>query len=130
MNLTTQEEQVECFVNASNHLDSGGCFVVEVMVPALRRLPPGETIVPFSVSPNHLGFEEYNVAAQTAYSHHYWNEGGRFESFSAPFRHVWPSELDLMARIAGMSLQARWGGWNRQPFGSDSPMHVSVWEKL
>ncbi len=130
MNLTTQDQQVDCFVNAAAHLDSGGCFVMEVMIPALRRLPPGETIVPFSVTPTHVGFEEYDVASQTAYSHHWWNRDGRFESFSAPFRHVWPSELDLMARIAGMSLRERWSGWSREPFTSESRSHVSVWEKV
>ena len=129
MNLTTQREQVACFVNVARHLERGGLFVVEVMIPALRRLPPGETIVPIAVTPTYVGFEEYDVASQIAYSHHWWNQDGRFEAFSAPFRHVWPSELDLMARIAGMSLRERWGGWTREPFTSESTKHVSVWEK-
>ncbi len=129
MNLTTQEEQVECFRNAAEHLEPGGCFVIEVMVPALQRLPPGETAHPFLVSPTRLGFDEYDVANQGLISHHYWIEDGHREVFSMPFRYVWPSELDLMARIAGMKLRERWSGWTRDPFTSDSASHVSVWEK-
>jgi SAM-dependent methyltransferase len=129
-NLTTQEAQVACFENAAAHLDPGGCFVVELYIPALRRLPPGESVVPFMVTPTHVGVEEYDVATQIAYSHHWWNLGGRFEFFSAPFRYAWPSELDLMARMAGMRLRERWENWNRDPFTSESRGHVSVWEKI
>jgi SAM-dependent methyltransferase len=129
MNLTTQDEQVACFRNVAAHLEPGGCFVIEVGVPGLRRLPPGETVRPFAVTPTHLGFEEYDVANQIAFSHHYWVVDGRLETFSAPFRYVWPSELDLMARLAGMRLRERWSGWHRAPFTSDSGSHVSVWEK-
>jgi SAM-dependent methyltransferase len=129
MNLTTQDGQVACFQNAAAHLEPGGCFVIEVIVPALQRLPPGETVRPFTVTPSHLGFEEYEVATQIAISHHYWLLDGRFETFSAPFRHVWPAELDLMARLAGLTLRERWSDWARAPFTSDSTQHVSVWEK-
>jgi hypothetical protein len=129
MNLTTQDEQVACFGNVAACLAPGGCFVVEVMVPELQRLPPGETIHAFTVTPAHLGFEEYDVARQIAISHHYWLVDGRLETLSAPFRYVWPSELDLMARLAGMTLRERWSGWTREPFTSDSRSHVSVWEK-
>jgi SAM-dependent methyltransferase len=128
-NLTTQDEQVQCFRNVAAHLVPGGCFVIEVYIPELQRLPPGETIHAFTVTPTHLGFEEYDLATQIAFSHHYWVEDGRLETFSAPFRYVWPSELDLMARIAGMTLRERWSGWTREPFTSDSRSHVSVWEK-
>jgi SAM-dependent methyltransferase len=129
MNLTTQDEQVACFRNAAAHLEPGGCFVIEVLVPGLRRLPPGETFQPFDVSPTHLGFDEYDVARQGLISHHYWIADGKVEVFSPPFRYVWPSELDLMARLAGMTLRERWSGWKREPFKSDSIKHVSVWEK-
>jgi hypothetical protein len=129
MNLTTQEEQVACFVNVAAHLEPGGCFVIEVGVPGLQRLPPGETVRAFTVTPTHLGFEEYDVATQIAFSHHYWVVDGQLETFSAPFRYVWPSELDLMARLTGMTLRERWSGWTREPFTSDSTTHVSVWEK-
>jgi SAM-dependent methyltransferase len=129
MNLTTQDEQVACFQNVAAHLEPGGCFVIEVLVPGLRRLPPGETFQPFDVSPTHLGFDEYDVARQGLVSHHYWIDHGKVEVFSPPFRYVWPSELDLMAQLAGMRLRERWGGWTREPFTSESRQHVSVWEK-
>jgi SAM-dependent methyltransferase len=129
MNLTTQDEQVACFRNAAAHLEPNGCFVVEVLVPRLRRLPPGETFQPFAVGPTHLGFDEYDVARQGLVSHHYWIDDGKVDVFSPPFRYVWPSELDLMARLTGMTLRERWGGWKREPFTSDSAKHVSVWEK-
>ena len=129
MNLTTQEEQVACFRNVASHLEPRGCFVIEVMVPRLQRLPPGETFQPFDVSPNHLGFDEYDVARQGLVSHHYWIEDGEIEVLSPPFRYVWPSELDLMAQLAGMALRERWEDWHRRPFTSGSDKHVSVWEK-
>ena len=129
MNLTTQEEQVACFRNVAAHLEPGGHFVIEVMVPELRRLPPGETYRAFTVTPTHLGFEEYDLATQNSVSHHYWVVGGRMETMSAPFRYVWPSELDLMARLAGMRLRERWHNWEREPFTGESRQHVSVWEK-
>jgi SAM-dependent methyltransferase len=129
MNLTTQDGQVACFRNVAAQLEPGGCFVIEVMVPALQRLPPGETVRPFTVTPTHLGFDEYDVASQGLISHHYTVVDDKLELVSMPFRYVWPSELDLMARMAGMTLRERWSGWNRAPFTSDSTSHVSVWEK-
>jgi len=131
MNLTTQDEQVACFANVAAHLEPGGCFVMEVMVPELRRLPPGETVHAFTVTPTHLGFEEYDdLVTQHSWSHHYWVDDDGIETFSAPFRYVWPSELDLMARLAGMSRRERWNDWDRSPFTSESRSHVSVWEKV
>ena len=129
MNLTTQEAQVACFRNVANHLSSGGCFVVETGVPDLQRVPPGETIRAFHVSETKWGFDEYEVASQGLVSHHFEVVEGRLERLSIPFRYVWPAELDLMARLAGMRLQDRWGGWRREPFSSESRMHVSVWQK-
>ena len=129
MNLTTQDEQIACFENVAVHLEPGGCFVIEVGVPELQRLPPGETVRPFNVSATRLGFDEYEVASQGLISHHYSVVDGALEVFSVPFRYVWPSELDLMARLAGMTLRERWSGWRREPFTSDSTMHVSVWER-
>jgi SAM-dependent methyltransferase len=128
-NLTTQEEQVACFRNVAKHLDPGGCFVIELLVPELRRLPPGETLHVFDGSERHWGIDEYDVARQRLISHHFWIDGERVERFSMPFRYVWPSELDLMAQLAGMTLRERWGGWEREPFTSESDKHVSVWEK-
>jgi SAM-dependent methyltransferase len=128
-NLTTQDAQVACFENAAAHLEPGGCFVIEVGVPNLQRLPPGETVRPFRVTPTRLGFDEYDIAAQGLISHHFRVVGERLEARSIPFRYVWPAELDLMARIAGMTLRERWSGWKREPFTSESTKHISVWEK-
>jgi SAM-dependent methyltransferase len=129
MNLTTQDAQVECFLNVAGHLEPGGFFVIEVIVPPWQRLVPGETVIPFDVSPAHLGFDQIDVATQNSWSHHYWFVDGETKTFSAPFRNVWPSELDLMARLAGMALRDRWSGWNREPFTSKSRSHISVWQK-
>jgi SAM-dependent methyltransferase len=129
-NLTTQDDQVACFENVAAHLEPGGCFVIEVGVPRLRLLPPGERFVPFDLSAEHLGIDEYDVATQGLISHHYTLVDGAFEPHPIPFRYVWPAELDLMARIAGMRLSERWSGWEREPFTSESTKHVSVWERL
>jgi SAM-dependent methyltransferase len=129
MNLTTQAAQVSCFRNVGAHLQPGGLFVVEVMIPELRRLPPGEAFRVFEASDKHWGVDEYDVATQGLISHHLEIVDGRLERYSMPFRYVWPSELDLMAELAGMTLRERWGGWNREPFTGESRKHVSVWEK-
>ena len=128
-NLTSQDEQVACFQNAADHLESGGHFVIEVFVPTLQRLPPGETVRAFHVSPTYLAFDEYDIATQTLYSHHYWVDQAKVKTFSAPYRYVWAAELDLMARIAGLHLVERWGTWRKDPFTSDSSAHISVWQK-
>ncbi len=131
MNLTTQNEQVACFENAAAHLEPGGCFVIEVAVPNLRRMPPGERVRAFNIGQTHFGFDEYtDFTGQILYSHHYWTDEGQLRTFSTPYRWVWPAELDLMARLAGMTLRERWAGWTRQPFTDESDTHVSVWEKL
>jgi SAM-dependent methyltransferase len=128
-NLTTQAEQVACFRNVAAHLEPGGRFVIEVAVPDLRRLPPGETMHVFDASEGHWGIDEYDVANQGLVSHHFSVVDGVIERVSMPFRYVWPSELDLMAELAGMRLRDRWSGWGREPFTSESRQHVSVWEK-
>jgi SAM-dependent methyltransferase len=128
-NLTTQAAQVACFRNAAAHLEPGGCFVIELGIPELQRLPPGETMRVFDAGQTHWGVDEYDVASQRLISHHFELVDGRFERHSLPFRYVWPAELDLMAELAGMSLRERWSGWKREPFTSDSRKHVSVWEK-
>jgi SAM-dependent methyltransferase len=128
-NLTTQAAQVACFRNVAAHLEPGGCFVIEVVVPDLQRLPPGDTIVPLYVNETKWGFDEYDVANQGLTSHHFETLDGRVERLSIPFRYAWPAELDLMAQLAGMTLRERWSGWKREPFTSESRKHVSVWEK-
>jgi SAM-dependent methyltransferase len=129
MNLTTQDAQVDCFLSVASQLEPGGFFVIEVIVPPWQRLLPGETVIPFDVSPAHLGFDEVDVATQSSWSHHYWFAEGETKTFSAPFRNVWPAELDLMARLAGMGRRDRWSDWNREPFTSTSRSHISVWQK-
>jgi SAM-dependent methyltransferase len=128
-NLLTQDEQVECFRNAAAHLEPGGCFVVEVMVPPLRRLPPGESSLVFTLTPQRVGYDEIDVARQLGVSHHIWFREDGPQKFSTPWRLVWPSELDLMARMAGMRLRERWQDWDRSRFTGESVQHVSVWEK-
>lgn len=129
MNVASQDAQVATFRNAAAHLVPGGCFVVEVGVPALQRLPPGETVRAFALTPGYVGFDEYDVVSQTLWSHHYRVGDGRARVSSAPYRYVWPAELDLMAQLAGLQLQHRWADWTRSPFTSESTEHVSVWRK-
>lgn len=129
-NLLSQDAQLACFRNVAEHLEPGGYFVIEVAVPDLQRLPHGEMFHVFTANEEHVGVDEYDVANQGLVSHHYYRTlDGSFEEISTPLRYVWPSELDLMARLAGMSLHERWGGWKREPFTSASRKHVSVWQK-
>jgi SAM-dependent methyltransferase len=129
-NLTTQREQVACFANAAAHLESGGSFVIENGVPDLRRLPPGEDARVFSHAPGYVGYDRYtDLVAQQATSHHFVAGGSDVRELRTPFRYVWPSELDLMAQLAGMSLRDRWSGWDRAPFTAESTSHVSIWQK-
>jgi SAM-dependent methyltransferase len=129
MNLTTQEAQLACFRNAAAHLEPGGCFVIEVGVPELRKLPPGQSVVPFHVGPERWAFDIYDTATQAMSSNYVQVSGDQGEYRSIPFRYVWPAELDLMAQLAGMRLRERWAGWTREPFTSDSGQHVCLWEK-
>lgn len=122
-NVVTQDDQVAVFVNAAAHLEPGGRFVVEVGVPPLQRLPVGERFVVFDHSEEHVGVDEIDVVTQRAWSHHH-TPGG---SGTLPYRYVWPAELDLMARTAGMTLESRWADWDRSPFTATSAKHVSVW---
>ena len=129
MNLTTQAAQVACFRNAAAHLDPGGTFVIETMIPELQRLPPGETFRTYGVTDTAWSFDEYDIANQGLISHHFDTVDGAVRRNSIPFRYVWPAELDLMAELAGMRLRDRWSRLAREPFTSDSTKHVSVWEK-
>ena len=127
-NLTTQEEQVACFRNVAAHLEPGGRFVIEVGVPDLRRLPPGETMHVFDASEGHWGIDEYDLVNQGLVSHHFSVVDDAIERVSMPFRYVWPSELDLMGELAGSRVRERWSGWKREPFTGESRKHVSVCE--
>jgi SAM-dependent methyltransferase len=134
-NVTTQDGQVEVFRNAAAHLRPGGLFLIEVGLPSLRRLPPGQDTVPFAVAPDgkgggYVGFDQYDVVTQQFTSNHvtvFPDGTGRFRRI--PFRYVWPSELDLMARVAGMRLKHRWADWDRSELTPESTKHVSVWQK-
>jgi SAM-dependent methyltransferase len=128
-NVTTQAEQVACFRNAARHLAPGGRFVIELWVPDLRRFPPGLPAVPFTITPSHIGFDEMDTATQFGVSRHFFIDGDRVTRFDTPYRYVWPSELDLMAQLAGLTLEERWGDWDRSPFTSESRKHISVWSR-
>ena len=128
-NLVTQSAQTECFVNAARHLQPGGRFLIETRVPPLQRIPFGETKMAFACDATHFGVDQYDVTTQAYSSNHVWMSGDRHEHLSIPFRYVWPSELDLMARIAGLELEHRWSDWDRSPFTARSESHVSVWRK-
>jgi SAM-dependent methyltransferase len=129
MNVTTQAGQVEVFRNAAAHLRPGGRFLIECGIPDLRRLPYGQTAVVFDRADDHVGVDEYDVANQGLVSHHFTKRAGRWDYGAWSFRYAWPAEMDLMARLAGLRLADRWEGWDRRPFTSESPHHVSIWEK-
>jgi SAM-dependent methyltransferase len=129
MNLTSQDAQTACFVNAAEHLVPGGHFVVEVAVPPLQDLPRGQTVLPIEVGEDYVGFDVIDTATQSLVSHHHHLDGDRTRRFSIPFRYVWPSELDLMARIAGLNFVDRWASWDREPFTNASTTHISVWRQ-
>ena len=131
MNVTSQDEQLAVFANAAAHLEPGGCFAVEVIVPQLRRVPPGEVARVFTLEPDHVGIETFDdLLGQIAWSHHWIETDGQLVRHSAPYRYVWPSELDLMGRITGFRLRDRWAGWDRAPFTAESVSQVAVFERL
>lgn len=128
-NLVTQEAQTACFKNAARHLISGGRFLVETRIPPIQQLPFGETKLAFACSSQYIGVDDFDTRTQTYTSHHVWMNGDRHEHLSIPFRYVWPSELDLMAKLAGLELEHRWAGWDKAPFTQMSQSHISVWRK-
>jgi SAM-dependent methyltransferase len=128
-NLTTQDGQVACFENAARHLGPGGRFVIEARVPELQRLPLGQTVLPWRADTDAMSYYVYDVVTQRLTGRHYYFEDGKVEPSPIEMRYAWPAELDLMARIAGMRLEHRWGGWRREPFTHLSPSHVSVYVK-
>lgn len=128
-NLTTQDAQVACFENAARHLQRGGRFVIETQVPPIQKIPYGETRLAFASDDHHFGVDEFDIMAQSYTSHHVWMDGAQHTHLAVPFRYAWPSEMDLMARIAGLELEFRWSDWDRAPFDAMSTKHVSVWTK-
>lgn len=129
-NLRTQAEQVQCFRNAAVHLRPGGRFVIELWVPPIQRLAPGSSVVPMSLDDHHLLFDTYDLVTQQCSSHHYYPaEDGTVRYGVGNFRYIWPAECDLMAQLAGMTLESRWSDWVGSPFLATSASHVSVWRK-
>jgi SAM-dependent methyltransferase len=127
-NLLTQAEQVQCFRNAARHLTPGGRFVIELWVPDLRRLPPGQRATVFGAEPGYLGLDTYDVVQQRVESHHFrFGEGRQARLFRSPHRYIWPTELDLMAQLAGFELESRHADWAGTEFTAESRSHVSVY---
>ncbi|WP_233601008.1 MULTISPECIES: class I SAM-dependent methyltransferase [Micromonospora] len=129
-NLQTQAEQVECFRNAARHLTPGGRFVIELWVPELRKLPPGQQATVWHAEPGYLGLDTYDVLHQHVVSHHFhFGEGTEARLFRSPHRYIWPAELDLMAQLAGFELESRHADWSGGEFTADSRSHVSVYRR-
>ncbi|MEW2566277.1 class I SAM-dependent methyltransferase [Streptomyces sp. NPDC047070] len=129
-NLLTQAEQVECFRNAARHLTPGGRFVVELWVPELRKLPPGQAATVWQSDSDYIGLDTYDVLRQHVVSHHFrFDESERAQLFRSPHRYIWPAELDLMAQLAGLEMESRHADWDGTEFTADSRSHVSVYRK-
>ncbi|PFG65819.1 methyltransferase family protein [Propionibacteriaceae bacterium ES.041] len=129
-NLIDQESQVACFRNAAEHLEPGGHFVIELGVPRLQDLQPGRWDLISDFSPGHVCIDRFEPLTQRLESHHWTRQDdGSFRPGFTPQRYVFPAELDLMARLAGMSLVQRWADWDRSPFTAASRKHVSVYQK-
>nr|WP_110048626.1 class I SAM-dependent methyltransferase [Nocardiopsis sp. L17-MgMaSL7] len=127
-NLLTQAEQVRCFRNAASHLGPGGRFVVELGVPSLRRLPPGQEGLVFAHGDGYVGLDTFDLEHQHLVSHHIrFEKGGEPSVIRVKQRYVWPSELDLMAQMAGFELESRHADWKGAPFTGDSGSHVSIY---
>jgi SAM-dependent methyltransferase len=130
MNVTTLDDQLAVFTNAAAHLAPGGCFVVEVLIPNIRRLPPGERGRVFTLEPDHVGIETFDdMVDQVTWSHHWMEVDGQLVRHSAPYRYVWPAELELMGRLTGFTLRERWADWGRRPMTSSSYEQIAVFEK-
>ena len=127
-NLRTQEKQVACFQNVAAHLAPGGHFVIEMFVPDLHGITPGHNIRALRAEASRMSFDVFDVANQGLTSVHYWFREEGIRSFAGQGRYVWPAEMDLMARLAGMRLSERWADWDRAPFTEDSRSHISVYE--
>jgi SAM-dependent methyltransferase len=127
-NLLTQSEQVACFRNAARHLSPGGRFAIELWVPELRSLPPGQRGVVFTSEPGYIGVDTFDVLTQHVVSHHFrFGTLRQARLFRSPHRYIWPAELDLMGQLAGFELEARHADWSGAEFTAESRSHVSVY---
>ena len=127
--LLTQKDQVRCFENVARRLDEGGLFVVETFVPDFARLLAGQATQTKRVETDRVYLEttRYDTTAQRAYSHNIVIGEDGTKLYPVEIRYAWPSEMDLMARLAGLRLRERWAGCDREPFTSESGSHVSVY---
>ncbi|HEY9294393.1 MAG TPA: class I SAM-dependent methyltransferase [Microlunatus sp.] len=129
-NLLEQDQQVECFRNAARHLRPGGRFVIELWVPSLRTMPPGTKASVFTVEDDYIGLDTIDTLTQRVVSHHFRFGAGREARVGrTPHRYIWPSELDLMAQLAGFVLESRHADWDGSEFTGESTSHVSVYRK-
>ena len=127
-NLLKQSEQVECFRNAARHLSTGGRFVIELWVPELRKLPPGQQATVWHAEAGYIGLDTYDVLRQQVVSHHFhFDDGKDARLYRSPHRYIWPAELDLMAQLAGFELESRHADWAGAEFTAESRSHVSVY---
>jgi SAM-dependent methyltransferase len=129
--LLAQEDQVRCFVNVARHLGRRGTFVVEAFVPDIGLFERGQRIATADVGPGHVVLEasKHDPVDQRVTANQVVISEEGIRIYPVRIRYAWPSELDLMARLAELRLRERWGGWRREPFTAASAGHVSVYEQ-
>jgi len=128
--LLTQEEQVRCFRNVAAHLVTGGCFVIEAFVPDMNRFDGEQTTRATKVTTEHVELDvtQHVRVEQRVIGQKVVMTDGQVRLYPIQIRYAWPAELDLMAKLAGLSLRERWGDWQRAPFTSESGKHISLYE--
>ena len=129
--LAEQSLQVDCFANVASALAPGGRFVMEAFVPDLGRFDRGQRTVTTAITVQHVTINSamHDPVTQRVDSMHTIVRPDGIAMYPVVIRYAWPAELDLMARLAGLDLEHRWGGSNRQPFAATSAQHVSAWRK-
>jgi SAM-dependent methyltransferase len=129
--LLTQEEQVRCFQSVARRLAPGGVFLIEAFVPDMTLFNRGQTVRAVKVTAEIVDMHAstHDISAQRVSSQQIIIKDGAIRLYPVQIRYCWPSELDLMARLAGLVLRERWGGWRREPFNSESMKHVSVYAR-
>jgi SAM-dependent methyltransferase len=129
--LLTQEEQVLCFCNVAKHLKEDGCFLIEAFVPDMTRFTKGQNVNAIAVSSDGVNLEvtRHDAAGQRVNSQHIVITEYGIRLYPVQLRYAWPSELDLMAQIAGLRLSHRWSNWRRDPFTSESGKHISIYSR-
>ena len=127
--LSSQEEQVRCFRNVSAHLSEGGKFLIEAFVPDLNRFTSGQVTWATAVTTDRVELDvgQHDSMTQRVTSQKVVMTDGTIRLYPVQIRYVWPSEMDLMAQLAGLKLESRWGSWQRTPFTSESQKHISIY---